>query len=398
MLKVLADKKEAGILDYDTKNKEFIFNYTEDNPISLTMPYSTKSYLSPYHLHPIFDMNMPEGYLFSLFKNILTKTYGEMDDHTLFKHLSRTIEGYLTYVDSEDKRSSIEIDLETILHDTDTNLFSRLVTLFLDQSAISGIQPKVLAHLKEKATLNAKEYIIKSFTDEYPHLAENEYFCMKAVSYAGIPVPKFWLSDNKKLFIMEKFTYKKSHDRFYGFEEFCVLFGLNKEKKYSGSYEKIAKSIAKISTQKEYDLRLFFKMLVISYLLKNGDAHLKNFGVLYESDFSKRFLSPAYDVINTCIYLPKDKPALTLGGRKVWVSKKELLTFGTSYCLLSKKQALNEFETCIEAVLKMRAEIVSYLEQNGDFYDFGIQFISILDFSLEENLDKEYKDISDGIL
>ena len=59
----------------------------------------------------------------------------------------------------------------------------------------------------------------------------------------------------------------------------CVLFGFNKEKKYSGSYEHIAKAIAKISTQKEQDLRSFFKMTVLNYLLKNGDAHLKNFGV-----------------------------------------------------------------------------------------------------------------------
>ena len=197
---------------------------------------------------------------------------------------------------------------------------------------------------------------------------------------------------------MEKFTYKKTLDRFYGFEEFCVLFGLNKEKKYSGSYEQIAKAITKVSTQKEEDLKYFFKMIVMSYLLKNGDAHLKNFGICYEPDFSKRFLAPAYDVVNTCIYLPKDKPALMMFGKKVWTSKKGLLKFGTTYCLLSSKEALKEFDTCIEAVFRIRMEIENYMEHNDAFYDFGKQFISIIDFSLTQNLDKEYKDISNGIL
>ena len=215
MLHVLANNKEAGILDYNAENKEFVFNYIQDNPISLTMPYTTKSYLSSYHLHPIFDMNMPEGYLFTIFKNMLIKKYGERDDNILFTHLSRTIQGYLTYEGSLQHSSDARIDLEDILHSKDTDIFNKLVHMFLEQSAISGIQPKVLAHLEDKATLSSKEYIIKSFSEEYPHLAENEYFCMKAISYAGIPVPKFWLSDNKQLFIMEKFNYKKFEDTFY---------------------------------------------------------------------------------------------------------------------------------------------------------------------------------------
>ena len=72
-MKVFANKKYSGDLSYLKDKREFIFNYEEDHPISLTMPYSPKSYVSKYNIHPIFDMNMPEGYLFSLFKNLLIK-------------------------------------------------------------------------------------------------------------------------------------------------------------------------------------------------------------------------------------------------------------------------------------------------------------------------------------
>ena len=270
--------------------------------------------------------------------------------------------------------------------------------MFLNNSAISGVQPKVLATLQNKATLTSKEYIVKSFGDEYPHLAENEYFCMKALGYAGIKIPKFWLSKNKQLFIVDKFTYKKDKDDFYGFEEFCVLFGYNKDKKYYGSYEQIAKAITKISTQKKEDLKQFFKMTVMNYLLKNGDAHLKNFGMLYEAGMQIRFLAPAYDVVCTNIYLPKDKPALTLLGKKVWFSRQDLLTFGQKYCLLSQREVDGCYDLCVEAVVQIREDVVEYAKDNEDFQDFSDKFVKIIDFSVYENSTKTYKDISHGIL
>ena len=398
MLKVLADKRLSGTLNYNAKEKEFIFNYGQNNPISLTMPYSTKSYTSHYHLHPIFDMSMPEGYLFSLLKNLLIKEYGEINDFILFEHLALGIESYLTYEKEHPTHKRTTFDLESILKDKDKNLFSKLVENFLNQSAIAGVQPKVLAQLKDKATLSTKEYIVKSFSNEYPHLAENEYFCMRALNHAGIVTPKFWLSASKKLFVMEKFTYIKNSNAFYGFEEFCVLFEFNKEKKYSGSYEKIAKAIYQISTNRQEDLTQFFKMIVMSYLLKNGDAHLKNFGMLYTADKKERFLAPAYDVVNTVIYLPKDKPALTLFGKKIWFAKEELLAFGTKYCMLNEKEALEHFDICIQAVMSIKKELKVYMKSNKEFKTFGEKFLKTIEFSLNENLTKSYKDISNGIL
>ncbi len=397
MLQVFANKTIAGMLEYDTTRREFVFNYTEDNPISLTMPYSTKSYTSHYHMHPIFDMSMPEGYLFELLKNLLIKEYGKIDDFILFSHLSRSIEGYLTY-DKEDTSETFSFSLEQILESKDDNLFTTLVNNFLNHSAIAGVQPKVLAVLEEKATLSSKEYIVKSFSKEYPHLAENEYFCMKALTYAGITTPKFWLSENKNLFVIEKFTYQKEENSFYGFEEFCVLFGYNKEQKYYGSYEKISKSIAQISTQKQDDLQMFYKMMVMNYLLKNGDAHLKNFGMLYTADKTKRFLAPAYDVVNTLVYLPHDKPALTLTGKKVWVDKATLLDFGATQCMLSEKEALSLFYVCIDATKKMAKEVEQYMKENPEFQTFGEKFLKVLHFSLNDNLNTSYKDAYDGIL
>ncbi|MEA3490420.1 MAG: HipA N-terminal domain-containing protein [Campylobacterota bacterium] len=73
-MNIFANKSDAGNLSYNEDSHELIFNYTHDNPISLTMPYSSKSYTSYYHLHPIFDMHMPEGYLFEVLRVYLLKS------------------------------------------------------------------------------------------------------------------------------------------------------------------------------------------------------------------------------------------------------------------------------------------------------------------------------------
>lgn len=56
----------------------------------------------------------------------------------------------------------------------------------------------------------------------------------------------------------------------------------------------------------------FFKRLVISVLIGNGDMHLKNWSLLYP-DGHKPVLTPAYDFVATFPYLQNDSLALTFG-------------------------------------------------------------------------------------
>ena len=86
---VLLQNKKSGELFYDKSRMEFGFNYTkESDPISLTMPYQKSSYIWKYHLHPIFEMNLPEGYLFEVFKNYLQKEFGYIDDFLIFSFIA----------------------------------------------------------------------------------------------------------------------------------------------------------------------------------------------------------------------------------------------------------------------------------------------------------------------
>lgn len=82
---VLIANQKVEELFYDQSKREYGFNYTlPSKPISLIMPYQKSTYRWYYHLHPIFDMHLPEGYLFEIFKNYLSKEFGYMNDFLIF--------------------------------------------------------------------------------------------------------------------------------------------------------------------------------------------------------------------------------------------------------------------------------------------------------------------------
>lgn len=70
--------------------------------------------------------------------------------------------------------------------------------------------------------------------------------------------------------------------------------------KYVGSYEEVADAITRHSARPLIDLDRFFRQLLLSVLIGNADAHLKNFSLL-ETPAGMR-LSPAYDLLNTLVY------------------------------------------------------------------------------------------------
>jgi serine/threonine-protein kinase HipA len=357
-LTVKVDSKISGVLSFE--ENEYIFSYkTEDKKdfISLTMPVRVKSWNSK-DLHPLFEMHLPEGYLLSIIKKHFSK-FTKTDDFGLLKLMSPSIKGRVSY--EQDLKVELKpLILDDLLNSSNEKLFDELVSRFALNSPISGVQPKVLAQIENKATLKLEDYIVKSWGEEYPELALNEYLCMRVVQKANICVPEFYLSKDRKLFIMKRFDIKKDNS-YLGFEDMCVLFGKNRDDKYEGTYEQIAKTI-KVFVSPKYkkeSLESFFKMIVINFLLKNGDAHLKNFGLIYD-DISNIKLAPAYDVVTTTVYIKNDIPALHLLGSKKWWKEKQLLRFGIEFCDLTAKEVNELYSLCVRAKDEIIEEAKSY--------------------------------------
>lgn len=350
----------AGLLSREAGS--YLFNYGPDVEVdqfvSLTMPARQRSYEHP-ELHPIFEMHLPEGYLLAVIKRHFAKLTST-DSLGLLQLLSHGIKGRIEY--GEAQAGTENLSLEDLLHPESPQLFDELVERFALRTALSGVQPKVLAEIENKATLQLEGYIVKAWGDDYPQLALNEYYCMRVLEAAGVEVPKFYLSDDDRLFIMKRFDLDDQGETL-GFEDLCVLQGKQRDDKYQGSYEQLAKTIKLfVSPQFKADaLEQLFKMLVLNSRLQNGDAHLKNFGVLYEDSQSVR-LAPAFDVVSTTAYIREDVSALTLMGSRKWWDKKHLLRFGVQVCDLPPRQAEGLYGECEQALQLVGKDIEEQLK------------------------------------
>ena len=372
----------AGKLAFETS--EYIFSYKsedKDNFISLTMPLREKSYVHT-QLHPIFEMHLPEGYLLAIIKKHFAKLV-KTDDFGLLHLVSPAINGRVTY-ESKQQTQKNELSLENLIHPKSEKLFDELVERFALSSPLSGVQPKVLARVENKATLKLEQYIVKSWGKEYKELALNEYFCMQALKYAKVPTPEFYLSDDDKLFIMKRFDIEDDGNCL-GFEDMCVLQARQRDDKYEGSYEQVAKTITTFVSNKNKKTALinFYKMIVLNNILQNGDAHLKNFGLIYDG-IENISLAPAYDVISTTLYINNDVPALHLLGSKKWWDKKFLIRFGMESCNLTKKEANDNYDVCINALADVKSEIILRLQDEKNEYKIDV-LVHLSELMTKEN-------------
>ena len=215
---------------------------------------------------------------------------------------------------------------------------------------------------------------------------------MEIMKNAGVETATVQLSKNNKFLLVERFNYDKKNDSYLGFEEVLVLLGKNKDEKYNGSYEQIAKVIYAVTTNKTDSMRALFQMIVINYLLKNGDAHLKNFGIIYDAEQKNIELAPAYDIVNTTPYFYKDKPALTMFGKKVWFGKKELIKFGCEYCYLDKNNSSKLYDKCFEALTQGIDNLKKHIIKTPSFENIGNKMLDSWNLSLDEKTIKEIPD------
>ncbi|MGH8146469.1 MAG: type II toxin-antitoxin system HipA family toxin [Rhodanobacteraceae bacterium] len=363
------------------RESQYVFNYTSTEracEVSLTMPLRAQSYVGN-QLPPVFGMNLPEGFLQQRIVERLAK-YEAVDDMRLLAITGAHPIGRLQYAVPGEPRSARkpEIGLQRLLGEPATNeMFEHLVDIYFD-SGISGVQPKVMLPdadkpLSERATLLQSDLIVKAGGDEYPHLAANEFLCMDAACRAGITVPHFWLSDDGRLFVMERFDLHDG-DRL-GFEDMAVLMDKAREPtghyKYTESYEAIARFIAALCRENATEsLQRFYEYLVLCIAVRNGDAHLKNFGLLYTHPHAEApRLAPLYDVVTTAAYddidprtgkLVTDRTlALKLDKSRSYPARERLLAFGRELChVRSPERVIERVGTAMSETLDAHRERV----------------------------------------
>lgn len=159
-----------------------------------------------------------------------------------------------------------------------------------------------------------------------------------------------------------------------GFEDFCVLNAKRTDQKYSGSYEtSILKRFQQFANSPHVyaDLEKFLTLIALNCALRNGDAHLKNFGIVYDDVLGEARLAPVYDLVTTAVYLPKDSMALTLNGSTRWPTAKELQRLGETRAGGTPAQIRNILDRITEAIHSTSADVRVYTKEHPDFADIG---------------------------
>jgi serine/threonine-protein kinase HipA len=396
MIRIWADQQASGVLDrFEPRGSTFSYDRALDPSlaVSLTMPPRSASWDTSSGVAPIFEMNLPEGALRERLRLAFAKATGSFDDIDLLSIVGRSQIGRIRYTGMEeslDEAVPFQSVDEILSSRRSGDLYRYLIERFASSSGISGVQPKVLirdganftggAGKKSNfsATFRGATHIVKFYdSGEYPHLATNEYFCLKAAEAAGLTVPPYHLAEDGSALVMERFDLRPDGS-YRGFEDFCVLNGRRTDQKYSGSYEtrvlRRFQQFASSPTVAEESLQLF-RLIVFNCAIRNGDAHLKNFGVVYDDVQGAAHLAPAYDLVTTTAYIPKDRMALTLNGSTDWPSGKDLIRFAEGRSLASPRQLRAILEQTCNALSETSSLIENSMNSTPAFQEVGSRIL-----------------------
>jgi len=114
-----------------------------------------------------------------------------------------------------------------------------------------------------------------------------------------------------------------------------------------------------------------FTLIALNCALHNGDAHLKNFGIVYDDVQEEARLAPVYDLVTTSVYLPKDSLALAFNGTTKWPSAKDLRKFGETRTGATPARVRSTLERIHEAIQDTAKEVRLYSKQHPEFKELG---------------------------
>lgn len=193
------------------------------------------------------------------------------------------------------------------------------LTEAMHRISVSGAQEKFPAIIKSgEIRLAGKEDRSTHIVKPYPWdrtlrdrklIPANEHVTMQIASQVyGLPTAANGLCFTHKgqpVYITRRFDILADGSKL-PMEDFASIVGKNeqiagKQFKYNGCYEDIATAIRRNVAAWMVDMERFFELIVFNYIYGNGDAHFKNFSLIFDGNSYR--LAPAYDLMNTCLHV-----------------------------------------------------------------------------------------------
>lgn len=349
---------------------DFSFSYADNLPanyaLALGMPTSQKSWKSRT-LFPVFQVSYPEGFLERLLEQRL-QSGGEPSSELAvllasgqdrIGGLQLLPPGALGQAGTLAAKDPNESGAFSSLADLKTVALGRL-------PGVSGGFPKHLGISPDPTSPERLHpCIVKTNDADHPELTVLEFFGMKVAREMGLPTATARLSDDGEELFVERFDIAADGSSLQ-FEDMCSLLGLAARDKYAGSIERVVRTVRGIVEPEIADVSCsnLFGQYLLAASIRNSDAHLKNFGVLYSPE-SRPQLAPVYDMLTMGAYAPRsnngdafDGMALTLCGTKRWPRKLELESFARLCRISATEEAAwhHRLDAAISLVSKEVAE------------------------------------------
>jgi serine/threonine-protein kinase HipA len=375
--------RDVGVLE-PSGQFESVFTYhaktSADDFISLTMPVRTKSYEWPAPLHPIFQMNLPEGYLLKVLQEEFGPRIGA-DPTELLSVIGRHMIGRLQVAapgaNLGEPPQAFEV-AEVLQGDNSEEAFAELVRKHAT-SGVSGVIAKFLEGRDElvgdfnKTTLFTGRYIIKGSSRKLPFIALNEHLCMQ-VAAKVLPAAKTEISEDGKALVVHRFDIDEKGRPRHGMEDFCVLLGLPPEKKYDTTWERIAKAVHDHvpGEGRREAFRHLTLTLFLTYALRNADCHAKNLALIYTNRTDVR-MAPVYDMLTTVAYAgyQNNPPGISFLGKKTWKPGRNLQAFIQDRFGISLREQKQMVEAVSAAVSDTVPQVRAAIEKHPEFKDIG---------------------------
>jgi serine/threonine-protein kinase HipA len=201
-------------------------------------------------------------------------------------------------------------------------------------------------------------------------------------------VPPFQLAEDGAVLVIDRFDLR-TDGTYRGFEDFCVLNAKRTDEKYNGSYEtSILKRFEQFANSPHVhaDLEKLFTLIALNCALRNGDAHLKNFGIVYDDVLGEARIAPVYDLVTTAAYMPEDSMALTLKGSTRWPAAKALQQIGEARAGCTPARVRQIFGQIADAIASTADEVRVYAKERVAFSAVGARMLNAWDEGVAQSI------------
>jgi len=202
--------------------------------------------------------------------------------------------------------------------------------------SLGGMQMKFsMLRQGERYTLSGGgklgNYIVKPPSNDFEALPMVEAATMETARAAGMDVPEVLLLPPSKVQGLPNMLGYRHGEPFYAIrrfdrpdggrihvEDFAQVFNLRTHQKYGRvNYDMIGRTLLLYASGLS-DLKEMARRLVLNVLMGNGDAHIKNWSLIYTNPLRPK-LAPAYDLVSTVAYTTHDTSlALNMAGVKLF--------------------------------------------------------------------------------